>query len=167
MLKSSRWRARGSTVEISRMDASRPKLDKALQDLWSRTLSQVPTTFGRIAYLASLRNLNSGRYEHFGLAQIYSEEQADGAIRLSHAQAMGEWLNFPLARQKGDLEEYLNSLEGGRQRVLETWEALEPHRSLLPTDASEAEKELFLSDLQLILELLRNELSPSSPRPGA
>jgi len=149
------------------MDEVTLRPDKALHDLWSRTLSQVPTTFGRIVYLASLRNLNTGRYEHFGLAQIYSEEQSDRAIRLSHEQAMGVWLNFPLARQKDDLGEYLNSLEGEPQRILETWEALEPHRSLVPTDATEAERELFLSDLQLILELLRNELSPSSSRPSA
>lgn len=149
------------------MDASSPRLDKALQDLWARTLSQVPTAFGRIVYLASLRNLNTGRYEHFGLAQIYSEDQADSAIRTSHTQAMSEWLNFPLARQKADLEEYLDSLDGSRRQVLDTWAALAPHRNLLPGDASEAEKDLFLSDLELILELLRNELSSSSPRPGA
>jgi hypothetical protein len=44
--------------------------DRPAEDVWDRTLAQIATTFGRIAYLASLRNENSGRYEHFGLARI-------------------------------------------------------------------------------------------------
>ncbi|HZS50478.1 MAG TPA: hypothetical protein VFA54_06450 [Bryobacterales bacterium] len=141
--------------------------EKAIRDLWNRTLSQVPTAFGRIAYLASLRNPNTGLYEHFGLAQIYSEEQADRAIRLSHAEAFGTWLNFSLAQQKADLDEYLNELDPDRQRVLDTWTSLATYRNLIPMDASEAERQLFVSDLELILELLRSELSTSSRLPSA
>jgi hypothetical protein len=141
--------------------------EKALLDLWERTLSQVPTTFGRIAYLAGLRNPNTGRYEHFGLAQVYSEEEADRALRTSHEEAFGRWLNWPLAEQRSDLEEYLRSLEGGRETVLGAWAALGPYRNLIPVAASQAERELFVTDLELILELLRNELAPSSPRPDA
>jgi hypothetical protein len=155
------------TGEVPAMNGSGATPEKVMHDLWSRTLSQVPTAFGRIVYLASLRNLNSGKYEHFGLARIYSEEQSDAAIRLSHTQAVAEWLNFPLAQQKSDLEEYLDGLEGGRRQVLGAWAALMPQRGLLPADASEAEKQLFLSDLELILEMLRNELSPSSTHPAA
>lgn len=135
--------------------------EKAIRDLWNRTLSQVPTTFGRIVYLASLRDPNTGQYHHFGLAQIYTEIQADRALRLSHTQAFSEWLNYSLEQQKIDLEEYLLSLEGDRRTILETWKNLAPYRSLLPTDASEAERQLFVSDLELILELLRSGPSPS------
>jgi hypothetical protein len=141
--------------------------EKAIRDLWNRTLSQVPTAFGRIAYLASLRDSNTGRYEHFGLAQIYSEESADRALRLSHTQAFSEWLNYPLEQQKADLEEYLSSVDENRDRILKTWSTLAPYRNLLPTDASEAERQLFVSDLELILELLQSGPSPSSRSPGA
>src|SRR5213593_4178246 len=95
--------------------------DRAIQDLWKRTLSQVPTTFGRIVYLASLRNPNTGTYEHFGLAQVYSLEEADRALRTSHGKTFAEWLNYPLAQQKDDLEEYLLSLDEDRQKILKTW----------------------------------------------
>ena len=141
--------------------------EKAVRDLWGRTLSQVPTTFGRIAYLSSLRNSDTGRYEHFGLAQIYSAEEADRALRWSHAQVFREWLNFPLERQKADLEQYLLSLEGDRATVLRTWSSLAPYRNLLPAGITEAERQLFLTDLELILDLLRNEASASLPTPGA
>lgn len=141
--------------------------NKAIQDLWTRTLAQVPTTFGRVAYLASLRDPNTGRYEHFGLAQIYSLEEADQALRWSHARAFSDWLNYSLAEQKDDLEAYLLSLEGDRQTVLRTWATLSPYRNLLPADASEAERQLFMSDLELILDLLRTGPSPSWQSSGA
>ena len=140
---------------------------RAVQDVWARTLSQIPATLGRIAYLASLRNPNTGQYEHFGLAQMYSMEEADQALRESHRQAFAEWLNFPLARQREDLEEYVASLEGGRATVLEAWATLHSYRNLLPAAATEAESELFVTDLELILGLLRSEPSPSSPSPAA
>jgi hypothetical protein len=141
--------------------------ERAVRDLWKHTLSQVPTTFGRIVYLASLRDTNTGRYEHFGLAQIYSDEDADRAIRLSHAQVFAEWLNYPLSEQKADLEEYLLSLDGGRPHILRTWSRLAPYKNLLPIDASEAERQLFVSDLELILELLESESCPSARIPDA
>ena len=141
--------------------------DRAIGDLWNRTLSQVPTTFGRIVYLASLRNSNTGFYEHFGLAQVYSQEEADRALRSSHARTFAEWLNYPLAQQKDDLEEYLLSIDANREKILKTWAALGPYRNMLPTEASTAERELFVSDLELIIELLRNAFCPSSPTPGA
>jgi hypothetical protein len=146
---------------------SEPERSRALRDLWNRTLAQVPTTFGRIAYLASLRDANTGRYQHFGLAQIYSTEEAAGALLASHIDTFGEWLNYPLAKQKSDLEEYLGALDEDRARVLETWLALSPYRNLIPAEATEAQRELFISDLELILELLRSEISPSGPSPGA
>lgn len=135
---------------------------EAAEDVWNRTLLQIPTTFGRIAYLASLRNDNSGRYEHFGLANIYSGEEADRVLRACHQGVFAEWLTFSLMRQRNDLEAYLNSIEDDRQTVLATWLDLSPYRNLIPADATAAERRLYLSDLELILDLLRNELSLSS-----
>ncbi len=136
--------------------------ERAMQDMWERTLSQIPTTFGKVAHLASLRNENSGQYEHFGLAQLYSDGEADRVLGLSHQQVFREWLNFPLEKQRQDLEDYLESLEGERKKVLQTWLTLTPYKNLVPVDAVEAERLLFISDLELILELMRNELSPSA-----
>ncbi len=141
---------------------SNPDRDRAKHDVWARTLSQIPTTFGKIVYLASLRNENSGRYQHFGLAQLYTDDEADAVLRLSHEEAFGEWLNFPLAQQRGDLERYLESIEDEKSAVLRTWLTLAPYRNLIPAQAGAAERELYVSDLELILELLRDEFSAST-----
>ena len=120
-----------------------------------------------MAYLASLRDPNTGRYHHFGLAQVYTELQAERALRSSHGQAFKEWLNYSLEQQKSDLEDYLLTLDGDRRTILETWRTLAPYRNVIPADASEAERQLFVSDLEIILDLLRSELSPSLRPPGA
>ena len=130
-----------------------------MRDVWERTLDQISSTFGKIAYLTSLRNENSGRYQHFGLAQIYSEDEADQVLRESHKEVFREWLNYALEPQARDIETYLDSIEDDRDTVLATWLTLEPYRRLVPAEASEAERDLYVTDLQLVLDLLRNELS--------
>ena len=65
---------------------------RAMRDVWSRTLAKIPSAFGKIVYLASLRNENTGKYQHFGLSQIYSDEDADLVLRESHDEAFREWL---------------------------------------------------------------------------
>ena len=130
-----------------------------MEDLWRRTLSQIPTLFGKIAYLSGLRDANSGSYVHFGLAQRYSTEEANRILRESHERVFGEWLNCPLEQQRNDLEEYLRSLADDRETVLRTWLTLAPYNSLIPINAREAERLLYISDLELILDVLRNELS--------
>jgi hypothetical protein len=40
-----------------------------LEESWRRTIGGISTLLGRLAYLASLRNVNTGFYEHFGLAE--------------------------------------------------------------------------------------------------
>ena len=126
-------------------------------DLWNRTLARIPTSFGRLVYLAGLIDVNTGRYKHFGLVQVYSENEAHEALRKAHAEVFGEWLNYPLRRQRGDLEAYLESLEGDREMVLRSWLHLTPYRSLIPAGSSEANRQLYIADLELILEILRNE----------
>jgi hypothetical protein len=135
---------------------------RAMRDVWSRTLAKIPSAFGKIVYLASLRNENTGKYQHFGLSQIYSDEDADLVLRESHEEAFREWLTFSLEPQKTDLEEYLSGLDDDRATVLDAWSTLAPYRRLIPARATEAERELYVSDLELILELLRSGSSSAT-----
>jgi hypothetical protein len=123
--------------------------------------------FGRLAYLASLREPNTGAYEHHGLAQVFGSEEAGWTLRQSHAQVFEEWLGFPLERQKQDLESYLAGLEGAVAAVLANWARLAPYRGYLPADAIQAERELFLTDLETVLELLRYDYGVVSRDPDS
>lgn len=135
----------------------------AISDLWRNTLSQIPAVFGRLVYLAALRDANSGRYEHHGLALVFGEDEADRALRRSHIQTFSEWLCFNLEQQKADLDLYLSVLLDDRRRVTETWLRLEPFRSLVPSSATKAENELYLADFRALLTLLKNEYAVSLP----
>ena len=142
------------------MNSSRTKrtLNRgAAPDLWRNTLAQIPSVFGKLVYLASLRNSNSGEYEHHGLANLFGSEEANRAMGDSHAELFAEWLCFDLQQQKEDLGTYLSEIEGPRRTVLKTWLQLEPYRNCMPASAREVERVLFLTDLEMLLALLRNE----------
>lgn len=136
-------------------------------DLWRNTLGQIPSVFGRLVYLASLRDANTGRYEHHGMAQIFGEEEAHEALRDSHSLTFSEWLCLDLERQKADLDLYLSAFNTDKPTILRTWIRLAPYRNLVPASIREVENRLYLGDLETLLELLRNEYSVSCPDPDA
>lgn len=133
--------------------------DPAVRDLWGRTLSQIETTFGKLVFLASLRDGNSGKYSHFGLAQRHGEDEAHKALLESHEETFADWLNFSLQEQRADLERYLDNSGEDRGTVIDAWISLAPYRSLAPGGAGEAERFLYASDLEIILELMQSELA--------
>ena len=139
----------------------------AIEDVWSRTLAQVPSLFGRLVYLAHLRDQNSGTYEHHGLALIFGEQEADRALRESHAKAFAEWLCFSLEEQREDLNLYLTDLQVDRKTTVETWLRLAPYRGLIPAAARQVERELYISDIEVLLGVLKNELGAAVPDPDA
>ncbi len=139
----------------------------AAAELWRNTLAQIPSLFGRLVYLASLRDQNTGRYEHHGLAQLFGEDVADEALRESHAATFQDWLCYTLEQQKSDLDLYLAGLDTDKRTLLDTWIRLAPYRSLIPASARDVERKLYLADLETLLELLRNEYDVSGPDPDA
>ena len=137
---------------------SKPAPDRgAASDLWRRTLSQIPSSFGRLVYLASLRNQITGKYDHHGLALVFGEREADRALRESHVRGMNEWLAYSLEEQKADLDLYLSGHMGNRREVLEYWVRAQPYKSIMPAVMRDADKRLYVADLEAILSLLRHE----------
>jgi hypothetical protein len=144
------------------------KLERgAAADLWRNTLSQIPTLFGRLVYLSSLRDANSGTYDHYGLAQVFGAKEADRTLRQSHTQAFAAWLNLNLEQQKSDLEDYLAGLEDDINSILGNWIRLAPYRNLIPARAREVERQLYLTDLEVVIELLKFDHDVASPDPTA
>lgn len=137
----------------------------AAKDLWRHTLVQIPTTFGRLVYLSSLRDPNSGVYRHFGLAQHFGEAEADSALRKSHNDCFYEWLRYTLEQKKADLDLYLTEVEGERATILRTWVQLKPYRNLAPVGILEVERELYVNDLDALLAVLTSVHGVSAPDP--
>jgi hypothetical protein len=139
--------------------------DSILSDSWQRTLAGIPTYPGRLAYLASLRNIHSGAYEHFGLAQRVGEGEVDRLLRRSHVEVFQEWLCFGLEKQKQELEEYFLGLPGDKREIIATWLLIEPYGAWIPADSRDVERKLYYTDLGVVLDLLRTEYGVSSRDP--
>lgn len=144
-----------------------PNREAAITESWQRTLSAIPTVIGRLAYLSSLRNANTGAYEHFGLMQRIGEGEVDRVLRRSHMGAFQEWLCFGLARQKDELEEYFTGIEGDRREILAQWLRLQPYGNWVPPESRDVERKLFYADLGVVLELIRAEYGVASPDPDS
>lgn len=141
---------------------------KALDDLWRRTLSQISTVYGRLVYLASLRNSNSGRYEHYGLALSTSSAEANRVLRRSHEMAFQEWVSFRLEEKKADLDLYISGLEQtDKTELVEAWLRLTPYKNLVPASIQGAERLVHISDFEALLGLLKNVYGVASPHPAA
>ena len=138
-----------------------------LAESWRRTLSGISTDLGRLAYLASLRNVNRGTYEHFGLAERVGAAEVDALIRHSHLEAFQQWLCYSLEHQKEELETYFASLEGDRREILSNWLVLCPYAAWVPAESRDVERRLFYTDLEMVLELIRNESGVASRDPDS
>ncbi len=152
------------------MRVARPKslLERdAREDLWLHTLSQIPTQFGKLQYLSSLRDPNTGTYEHHGLSLLFGEKEATKAMRQNHKRIFVEWLNLDLASQQADLTEYLASVGGPMPDILASWELLEPWKQYIPAGVMASEKALYSADLRTLVSLLQTRCAAGAPGRGA
>jgi hypothetical protein len=143
------------SVEMKGTEANERLDRRAVADIWRHTLSQIPSVFGRLVYLASLRNPNSGRYDHHGLALVFGADDANRALKKSHKQVFAEWLSFNLEQQMADLTLYMSDLPEDKKTVLQAWTKLKPYKNVLPSTAKTVDRRLYLSELETMLELLR------------
>lgn len=131
----------------------------ALADLWKHTLSQIPSVYGRLVYLASLRDPNSGAYRHHGLSAAFGREQSTYALKKSHDQTFLEWLTMPLAAKSADFRAYLQSAnsEENPQAVLTYLARGSRYAMQAPDTAGPAQREQFQLEVGILLELLKND----------
>jgi len=144
-----------------------PNREAVVSESWQRTLAGIPTHLGRLAYLASLRNANTGVYEHFGLAQRIGTQEVDKLLRRSHLELFNQWLCFGLERQKNELDEYLSEQDAQRRDILEYWLSLEPYGVWVPAESRDVERKLFYTDLGVLLEMIRTEYGVASRDPDS
>jgi hypothetical protein len=142
----------------------------ALANLWKHTLSQIPSVYGRLVYLASLRDPNSGAYRHHGLSVAFGREQSTYALRRSHEQTFIEWLTLPLSAKSSDFRGYLHaaSSEESPQAVVTYLASGARYVTQAPDSAGPAQRRQFQLEVEILLELLKNDAGdvrrPSSLR---
>src|SRR5437667_10958674 len=134
---------------------------KVIQDFTLTTLAGIPGQFARLTYMASLRDLSSGRYEHAGLAALYPDAAIQQALQLCHEQIFERILETPLSSQQEDSRAFLAGMEGGLPGAVSHWRRMEAYRVYLPAAAPDYLKELFFCNLRPLPEIFEEEHSPA------
>jgi hypothetical protein len=130
-------------------------------------LSSIPTCYGRLVYLTSLRDPNTGRYDHYLFEEMFGEGLAQAGLEAAHVRSYREWVAMNLEQKQADLYLYLVSLSSDKRQVLQTWLVTAPYRSLVPLHTQPVEREVFLSDMQALLALLMNAFGVAGPEGAA
>jgi hypothetical protein len=132
-----------------------------LFDLTANFLGPLNDVYQRLAYLSDLREATDGRYVHAELASVYGAEAVDQVVAECHEEVFERLLEMPLNSQAAELRSYLSSLPG-------TWEENVSHcrekcRDWVPLKAPGYLKELYESNLDVLLELLLEDTSKARP----
>ncbi len=129
--------------------------------LWNAAVEELPTLFGRLVFLAGLRDNETGMYRHYGFELAVGRHASD-AMRATHEATFLKWLGLTIERQKEDFTAFLASAPGHRRHALSTWSDIARHFALIPASAREHERELYFADVEVVLELCETEAPQGS-----
>ena len=138
------------------------EIEPAVRDLRNRTLARLPGDVSRLVYLASSRDLNSGRYSHDGIAFHFSENVASKAMAACHAEIFDRLVYASLEELIEELCNYISSTDERPEDFLRSWKHLGSYRVLIPSECDELEAEVFLSNVKIALEILQTRQKPFS-----
>ena len=134
---------------------------------WARDLSHITTSYGRLVYLAGLRNSNTGLYEHYG-SDAFVGIEANKILKRTHEEIFKEWVSYSLERKKTDVEIYIAGIDQvDRAELIDAWLRLTPYKNLVPASIQGPERRRHVSDFEAILGLLKNVYGVASPDPDA
>ena len=131
------------------------EIEPAIRDLRNRTLARLPGDVSRLVYLASSRDLNTGRYSHDGLAFHFSENVACKAMAACHAEIFNRLVYCSLEELIEELRSYISSTAERPGDVLESWKHLGSYRVTIPSECDEMAAEIFLSNVKVALAILQ------------
>jgi hypothetical protein len=134
------------------------ELEAAIEDLENRTLRRIGFGFGRLIYLASTRDYNTGLYYHDGLAFQFSAEVATQALAHAHREVFFELALCPLKDLTEQIQQYVLAAGAQPRDVIRGWERLEPYRVIVPMEADPLTTGLFLANVRIALPIVESRL---------
>lgn len=137
----------------------RMDVQRAMEDLRSRTLSHMPRALDRLIYLSSMRDYNTGLYYHDGLASRFGEEVACEAVAECHNDAMRELVASSLEGLVGQMEAYMDSARTQPKDFLGMWRGLEPYRVAVPVGSAPLAAGFLFSNFRVALAILDARLN--------
>ena len=126
-------------------------LKSALQDVKETTLAAISGLFGKLGYLASLRQ-GHGHYEHWGMQLVHGAESSERALRAAHAEVVSGILRTPMESLEQDLEKSSHEQGVGPRAYLK--EMQEHFDDLLPGERKDSPAATHLSSVLVSLSKL-------------
>lgn len=118
----------------------------------------LPSLLSQLVYLAQIRDINTGVYSSDPSVAHASGQALHNSLEKLHDHTFRRWLELDLAERKAEFERYVSALAYDLQTVVRTWLDIEPYRCLAPISASRAERILFVSDFQFLLQLFTTQM---------
>lgn len=128
--------------------------------VWREVLTGSFSTLGRMARLAGCYNPQTDCYFHGKVAVQLGFQETGRALRKAHELVWADWLRGSLDQQKADVHCHLNDLSDGPLNITQAvavWRESRPFLGFIPASVEAAERNLFLSNLGIILDLLHNQ----------
>src|SRR6202035_582772 len=76
--------------------------DVSVEAFLEQIIEEIRTLFGRLAYLAALRDVECGTYKHPILTRLLPSKNLDRIVRAAHRRIFVHWLELSLRQQQGD-----------------------------------------------------------------
>jgi excisionase family DNA binding protein len=115
-------------------------------------IRRLPSSLTQLAYLANMRDPNTAIYSHQAIRERELRRQADRELRRLHEFVFRHWLNMRLEDQSADFDLHISGIPCDKATVVRTWMSCETYRAFIPASATQAERCLFLGNLEVLLD---------------
>ena len=133
-----------------------PENGLSISRVYNQVLDVYPNDVCKLVYLASLRDCNSGSYLHPTLSRKYSVEAAHNVLYQVHEEVFGRVLVLSLDECAHQLNGYIRFAHADRSILINTWNALQAYRTLVPVKTTALEAKVFVSNIASALAIVKS-----------
>jgi hypothetical protein len=130
---------------------------RIIEHLALHWLAGVPTDLGRLHHVASLCNISTGIYFYPALREAFPEPAIHQALLYCHEELFDKVLEKTLQEQETDLRQMFGSIAAPAFEIASRWLELEYFRVWVPIGTPAYLRDLFCSNLRVILNSIAAE----------